>query len=352
MAGLTNTTQLANSLQVHFSKQLLDRIIPSLVFHEFAFRSPLPGKSGSKSIRMFRFDAPSIAGVIGGPLNATPLLEGTPADASTYRQLSLEYIEVPLKQYIQTIAITDVADATSLFNLIEQANTQNAEDAALHCDTVTQFELAKQSGSETGGLNYANKKFFYGDGLADYTALDAAADATAIMTAETILDAATALKVANAPKISGTYVAALPPQITRDIMAGSGTNTTWVDVSKYSAKEQLFNGEVGKLYGIKVLEHTNPYRSAATPPGTDPATNYNPAGAIFSGFVFGRHAYGVSDLKTLGSPFAPGVFVVSGADKSDPANLIRALVSWKAFWAAKLLQPKWLVHIFTKSGYA
>jgi hypothetical protein len=42
--------------------------------------------------------------------------------------------------------------------------------------------------------------------------------------------------------------------------------------------------------------------------------------------------------------------VVTGADKADPANQIRAMVSWKAFWAAKLLQPKWLVHLMTQSG--
>jgi N4-gp56 family major capsid protein len=345
MAGLTNTTQITNSIQRHFSKELLDRVQETLIFKDFALKSPLPGKAGAKTMRMFRFGAPSTSDV------QKITTEGVPLASSTYRQLALEYVDVDLDQYVQTISITDVADATSLFNLVSQANTQNAEDAALHCDTLTQFELVTSSGT-VGNVNYANKNFIYANGNADYAAVynTGTKAGTKILTATDVLDGATVLKVRKAPKINGSYVMTAPPQVARDIMAGANSNTTWLDAAKYSSVTQLFNGEVGKLYGVRVIEHTNPYRSAATAPGAAPATNYNASGVVFSATMFGRNAYGIPDLKTLGSPFAPGVFVVGGADKSDPANLIKALISWKAFWAAKVLQPSWIVHIFTQSG--
>jgi len=269
-----------------------------------------------------------------------------------YRQLKLEYVDVDLDQYIQTIAITDVADAVTLFDLISQANLQNAEDAALHCDTLTQLELAMSTGT-VGNVNYALKNYIYANNKGSYAAIwntNGAKDPTLILTATDILDGATALKVNKAPKINGNYVMCAPPQVVRDIMAGTSTNTTWLNASQYSAVQQLFNGEVGKIWGVRVVEHNNAYQSAATPPGADPLTNYNATGVVFSAFMFGRQAYGLPSLNALGSPYAPQVVVVQGADKSDPANQIRAMVSWKAFWAAKILQPKWIVHIFTQSG--
>ena len=143
---------------------------------------------------------------------------------------------------------------------------------------------------------------------------------------------------------------AAPPQITHDIMKGAPGDTVWVNAVSYSAVQQLFNGEVGKLYGVRVVEHNNAYQSAATAPGADPKANFNATGIVFSAFVFGRQAYGIPNISQLGSPYAPSVFVVSGASKSDPANQIRAMVSWKAFWAAKILQPRWIAHIFSQSS--
>jgi N4-gp56 family major capsid protein len=107
---------------------------------------------------------------------------------------------------------------------------------------------------------------------------------------------------------------------------------------------QLFNGEIGKMYGVRFVEHNNAWRSGATQ-GT-----YSGAGVVFSAFMFGRNAFGVPDLATVGSPFAPQVNVVQGADKSDPANLIKALVSFKTYYVAKVSQPKWIAHFYTQSG--
>jgi N4-gp56 family major capsid protein len=348
-AGGTTSVNLANSLQRYFSRDLLDRMIPTLIFADYALKSPLPAKAGAKTMRLFRFDIPTRAHV--QKTDGTINVEGVPMTKDKYRQLNLDYVDADLSQYVQTIAISDVADATTLFDLLGQANMQNAEDAALHCDALTQFELATTTGT-VGNVNYANKLYEFAQAAADYAAVYnlGVKASTLILQAADILDAATALKVNKAPKINGSYVMACPPQVTRDIMAGAPGNTVWLNAAQYSAVQQLFNGEVGKLYGVRVVEHNNPYQTGATAPGANPEAAEAAGGIVHHAFVFGRQAYGLPDLSTLGSPYSPAVFVVTGADKADPANQIRAMVSWKAFWAAKLLQPKWLVHLMTQSG--
>ena len=346
MAGQTTTATISDSFQRYLSRDLLDRMNPTLVFAGHAMKNPLPAQEGAKTMRMFRFAAPSRADV-------QTLTEGTVPASSTHKQLTLEYVDVDLVQYGQSISITDQLSATALFQMAEQANTQNSEDAALHCDALTMFELTTSTGT-VGNVNYANKNFVYANGAANYAAVynSGTKASTLIMTAADILDAATYLKVKKAPRINGSFVLAVGPQTTRDLMAGANSNTTWADVSKYSAAQQLFNGEIGKLYGVRVVEHTEPYRSAATAPGAAPATNYSSTGVVFSAHMFGRNAYGVSDLATIGSPKSPKVLVVTGADKSDPLNQVSAIVSWKTYWAAKVIQPYWVTHIYTQSGSA
>lgn len=346
MAGQTKSTDtsIAYSYQTYFSRELLDRMLPSLVYSDFALKNPLPANAGAKSIRMMRFTEPSTSDI-------QTLTEGTVPATSTHRQLTLEYIDATLAQYGQTISITDVLSNTGLFNMIEQANIQNSEDAALHCDRLCMFELTKISGT-VGTMNYANITRIFANAQANYAAIwnTGTKAATRILTAADVLDGATALKVKKAPRINGSYVYIVPPQISRDLMAGANSNTTWSDAAKYSAVTQLFNGEVGKLYGVRVVETTEAYRSGATEPTTNPSAQYSASAIVFTTHMLGRNAFGIPDLKQLGSPSSPQVLVVQGADKSDPLNQIKAMVSWKTMWAAQVTQPNWIAHIVTQSG--
>lgn len=353
MAGVnaTGTSTISDQFRTHFEKSLLERMLPILVFADFGLKSPLPKNIGAKTMRMFRFASPTRAGVKASVQTLSELSTYV-ANYATHKQLTLEYVEVTLAQYGQSISITDLLDATSLFDMTEQANIQNAEDAALHCDTITQEELCRSSGT-VGNVDYSTKNFLYANAATSYATVynSGTASDDRILKGTDILDAATALKINKAPRIDGSYVMVVPPQIARDIMRGTGTSTTWTDVNKYNDAIKIFNGEIGKLYGVRVIETTEAYISGATAPGDDPSTNYSASGNVYSCQVFGRHAYGISDLSTLGSPMSPKVLLVQGPDKADPLDQIKAIISWKTYWAAKVVQPKWLVQLFTQTGY-
>ena len=360
MAGITTTSSpasSANRLQTYFSRTLLKRIEPELIFAQFGMKSPLPTKAGAKTIRFFKFQKPSTAGV-------QTLTEGTPIDSSNFKQLDSTYIDVALGQYGQVIATTDIVNNVDLFNLIEQSIQTNSLDNALHVDTIVRNELTfdySSAGTPPTGVTTGleTKQYIYA-GATSVAALtggymDSPSNATSyastrnsgnyssncIMKPVLLLDAVTMLKNNRAPKIAGKYVAAVVPSVSRDLQ---NDKTVWQDINKYGNAEKIFNGEVGSIYGAKVVEHNNGFVAAATQ-GTTSAT-----GNVYSTHVFGANAFGIPDLSNLGSPMAPQVTIVKGPDKSDPLNQ-RTLIGYKVYWATKVLQAGWIVEILSQTGF-
>lgn len=326
MANIGSATSgIADQFQRHFSKELLDYIVKSLQMVQFAKRAPLPEKSGSKTIRWFRFDEPSTSKV-------QTLTEGTAIGSSDYRTMSLSSVDADLVQYGEVLAITDVLKLAELFNHLEQGVKVTGQDAALHFDTLMRNKLAS---------DITGKQTRMAQGLADYAAVNSATAANAAVVANDLLDAATQLRNNNTPSVGGTFVMIAPPAIARDLM----TTSAWLNASQYSAVEQLWKGEIGSLYGVKVVQTTNGFTSDGSTQHT-----YDAAGAIHSSFICGSDAFGVSDVNSQ-SPYAPKVYVTQGASKDDPIDQVTK-VGWKTFHAEAVLQPKYYVELYSKTNFS
>lgn len=319
----TNTTStLSSQYQAYLSKQLLDKIMPNIHLARFAKKKPLPGKQGSKTMTFFRFAAPSTSAI------QTVSTEGT-TPSSSDKTMSLETISATLVQYLQQIVLTDILSATELFNHTEEAIREHGEDAALHMDNIIRNELA----TNTSGKNYV-----YADDTAFASSYDDAIDE------QDLLDAATALKIDGAMTVDGNcFVASMPVQVSHDIM--NSTSGTWHKVSEYAAPDGLFSGEIGKLYGVRVMETNQGFTSIGND-GTPAQYTYSASGQVFSTFVFGQNAFGVPEL-TSQSPYSPQVLIADGPDKTDPGNL-KKIITYKSFYTAKILQPKHIAEIYSK----
>lgn len=318
MATTTSST-VSDQFRTYFSKELLKKITPKLQLQAFAKKAALPERTGSKNIRFFRFNEPSTTTIV------QVSTEGT-TPGSSEKSLALEYVEATLLQYVQTIGISDILTATELFNHVEEAVRQQGEDAALHCDNLIRAELAS---------NIANKQYLYGGSATSYGTVGA----TTGMSASDVLDAATSIKRYAARPVGNSFALVVPVEVSRDLQR----DTNWLNVSAYSAPDGFFNGEVGKIYGCRVLETTNGWRSTTQ-------YTYAGAGANFSSFLIGQDAFGVPNLSSQ-SPFSPKVMIADGADKADPAGL-KTTVAFKSFYAAKVLQPKHICEIYTGTGFA
>jgi N4-gp56 family major capsid protein len=315
------TTTLSDQYQAYLNKQLLDYAVQELRLNEFAQPADLPKNVGGKTVTFFRFDEPSSS-------NVQTLTEGT--TPTTTRDLTLTTVTATLAQYGELIELTDILSATELFDSLKQGVRVMGQDAALQADDLSREELV-----DNGTKVYAQGNSTFADLIADPVA-------AAKIVATDVLDIVTLLKVKRAPKIGGSYVGVIAPQVSRDVQ----DDDDWKEASKYGAVKQLFKGELGELYGCRFVEATNPHRDdSAGTEGTHSST-----GDIYSTIFLGANAFGA--VKLAGDrPMSPKVMVVRGPDKYDPLDQTTK-AGWKAFYCSKILNSNWFRVYKSKSSFS
>ena len=374
MAGITTSTTLTSQFQNFFSKELLSIVQQETILDQFATKAPIPKNNGNKAITMFRFGAPSVANV------QTISSEGTPISSGSYRSLVLNSLSKSLAQYGQVIGLTDILRATDLFNSLQQATKTSGLDMALWVDSVIRNTLIGSdlatSGSSIGAaiespiLNsdavntiassggvkvYGNPATLTTQSFSALNSDTTAANTT--MTASAVLDSMTRLKRNRAPMINGGYVLATDPRVTRDLMR----DTDWLNASNYGNKgTPFYKGEVGSIYGCRVVTQTNSFVSTGSgTPGDEFVYQATAAGGglavskdIIASFFFGNESFGIPAL-TGDDPLSPKIVITDTPDKSDPLNQL-VTVGVKLYFAALRLaagntastaNPVWyLVH--------
>ena len=339
---MVTTGSVTAQFQTYFSKMLLERALPLLQMEQFAQKVPYPTKTGgNKTIRFFRFSDPSISAI-------SALSEGTTPSSGDERDLTLSSVEATLVQYGSKIILTDVLLATELFSHLAQATKQLGEDAALHADTLCHRAIVQDSSTSTG-TGVALKSYArYAQNGTNGTTFATNSTPNSSITATDLLDGATSLFIARAPKIKDGYALVAHPAVIRDLQQ----DDDWLKVSSYSAPDQIFRGEVGKLFGVSVISSTNVQTFNTSASGVAEFTNST--GAAYANVLLGGGAFGVPSLSTIvasGSPFAPKVTILDAADKSDVYNQ-RVIASFKTFYAAKQLDPRFFRVLFSKSNYS
>lgn len=372
---VTTSTTLTNQFQNYFSKELLSIVQQETILDQFAMKAPIPKNNGNKAISMFRFGAPSISGV-------QSLSEGTAIASANYRALALNKLDKSLAQYGQVIGLTDILRATDLFNSLQQATKTSGLDMALWVDSVIRNTLIgsnlTSSGSSIGSAAEGGGTFDNSDAcntaagsggikvygnpatLTTQTFSALNSDTTAAnttMTASAVLDSMTRLKRNRAPLINGGYVLATDPRVARDLMRDSD----WLNASNYGNKGQPFyKGEVGSIYGCRVVTQTNSFISTGSGTASDEFVYQATAAGgglavskdIIASFFFGNEAFGIPAL-TGDDPLSPKIVITDTPDKSDPLNQL-VTVGVKLYFAALRLaagntgstgNPTWyLVH--------
>ena len=375
MAGITTSTTLTSQFQNFFSKELLSIVQQETILDQFATKATIPKNNGNNAITMFRFGSPSIA-------NVAALTEGTAIASGSYRSLVLNKLTKSLAQYGQVIGLTDILRATDLFNSLQQATKTSGLDMALWVDSVIRNTLVGSnllvSGSSIGtgiessisnddavnvnananptGIKvYGNPATLTAQSFSDLNSATTAANAT--MTASAVLDSMTRLKRNRAPMINGGYVLATDPRVSRDLMR----DTDWLNASNYGNKgTPFYKGEVGSIYGCRVVTQTNSFVSTGSGTAADEFIYQASAAGgglavskdIIASFFFGNESFGIPAL-TGDDPLSPKVVITDTPDKSDPLNQL-VTVGVKLYFAALRLaagntastaNPVWyLVH--------
>ena len=339
---MVTTGSVSAQFQTYFSKALLERAIPLLQMEQFAMKTPYPTKTGgNRTIKFFRFGDPSISAI-------SELSEGTTPAAGDERDLTLSTVDATLVQYGSKVILTDVLLATELFSHLAQATKQLGEDAALHADTLCNRALVQDSSTSTG-TGVATKSYNrYAQNGTNGTTFATSSVANSAITATDLLDGATSLFIARAPKIKDGYALVAHPAVLRDLMQ----DDDWLKVSSYQNADAIYKGEIGKLFGVACVSSTNIQTFATAADGVANAATSN--AAVYANVLLGGGAFGVpnmSGLASSGSPFSPKVTILDGAEKSDPYNQ-KIIASFKTFYAAKQLDTRFFRVLFSKSNYS
>ena len=306
-AATVQTTLLADlsaENKTFYDMTLIDEASPELVHDQFAQKRPIPA-NGGKKIEFRKFASL--------PKALTPLTEGVTPDG---KNLKVESIEAEVAQYGDYITQSDVLELTSIDNTIVEATKLLGKQAGLTLDTITRNVL--QSGTM---VFYAPK----GDGTA--VTSRAGLDNTCKLTVDVIKQVAALLKKNNAPKIDGSYVCIIHPFVAYDLMS----DPEWIDAHKYTTSENIFNGELGKIGGVRFVESSE-------------AKVYS--GGVFGCLMLGANAYGVTEIT--GGGLQTIIKQKGSAGTADPLDQ-RSSIGWKAIKTAEILVDAYMYRIECKS---
>ena len=156
-----------------------------------------------------------------------------------------------------------------------------------------------------------------------------------LLTSKFVNKVATVLKKNKVPTINGDYVAIIHPSVAMDLR----NSTDWLDAHKYAQPEEIYNGEIGKLHGVRFVESTNTkVWGAGTSTGDSGISGLSVYGCEF----FGKDAWGEVDPAGAGAEMI--VKAKGSGGTADPLDQ-RSSVGYKFSGAAKILYPERIVRV-------
>lgn len=320
----TTSSGMSPEMKTYYDKVLLRDAQPNLIHDQFAQKRNIPA-GGGKTIEFRKFGslAPS----------TTPLTEGVTPDGD---ELSVTAITATVAQYGRFVRITDVLKLTTIDNVLVEAVKMLGENAGITLDMITRDAVS------------AGTNVLFAGGRVSRTNLTTSDKLSVAL----IKKAATILKQQNTPKINGDYVGIINPSVSYDLM----NDPEFVSWHQYARPEELYQGEIGKIAGVRFVESTQakiwnddtcPVKSAAVPASgstpEQPATYYS----VYSTLIIGANAYATTAVEGGGLQ----TIIKQLGSGEDPLNQ-RATAGWKGIKTAKILNNRYMVRIESLSTFS
>lgn len=241
--GQTVTTnEMAPGMKVYYDTEMLENMREKLVFAQFAKKYRLPANHGMTMEWRKWKTMPNIE----------RLQEGVIPPGRPFGQTATT---ASIAQHGAYLTISDQLDMKHIDNVIVGAQSELSHAAARTMDTI------HRDGVLAGATNvlYAdavNKNDGYkkvGEAPLAVYELSNDPEKANLLTPETVARVKTIMEGNNVPKVNGKwYVAVIHPHAAFDLIR----NPEWNDFHKYSATEEIFNGEIGELYGVRFVQTT------------------------------------------------------------------------------------------------
>ena len=304
----TLTEGLSAEMKTFYDMTLIDEAAPALVHDQFGQKRPIP-KNGGKNIEFRKFSPLTKA--------LTPLTEGvTPQGKS----LDVTTITAEVSQYGDYVTMSDMLEMTAIDNVIVEALKLLGRQGGATLDTVVRNILHT-------GTNVMYCPKVADDGSETAVTSRSNLDNTCRLTVKQIQKAVAKLRAQNAPPISGKYVAIIHPYAAYDLMR----DKEWIDAHKYAQPDNLYEGEIGEIAGVRFVQTTE-------------AKIYE--NGVFGTLIFGEGAYGNTEIA--GGGMETIVKQKGSAGTADPLDQ-RSSVGWKGQKTAEILVEQYMVRVESMS---
>jgi len=236
MANITNTTK--NTVEgtglnkTFFDRQLLEGARTRLVHAQYGQKRHIPPNNG-KRVEFRRWNLFDINE------NMCALTEGVTPDGQT---LSQSTVEAEVSQYGAYVEISDLLEQTAYEQVLSDSAELLGEQLGTVVEWITRDAMCSGNNVQRAGGKSARSEI-------------SAADTLSV---DEIRKAVRTLKKAKARPFGGKdgrkqhFICICSPDATYDLQE----DPLWQDVSKYAAKEQLYTGEIGMLFGVVFVEST------------------------------------------------------------------------------------------------
>ena len=259
-------------LKTFYDTELLENARAEMFYAQFAKTQPLPANHGV-TVEWRKFNTFA---------RATQLQEGV---IPTGQQFGMTSKTGVINQYGTYTAVTDKLETRAYDDVILAATEEMGASAAetqevlirdglltntnvLYCDNVT-----VATGEVTGATPTMPAE------------MEASATVVSMLTPKMVAKAVTKMKKDRVPKINGKYASVIHPSVAHDLR----NHKDWVEVHKYAATTEIFNGEIGELHGCRFVEDT----FAPVLGGED---YKNKAGTVtYATYFFGKDGFGIID---------------------------------------------------------
>lgn len=335
VAANPSTNTLAPELKTFYDTELLENARTEMFYAQFGRKQRLP-KNGGTTIEWRKFNTFD---------RASELKEGV---IPTGQQFGSSSLTASISQYGTYTSITDKLEMRAYDNVILAATEEMGASAA-----ATQETLIRNALLVGTNVMYCDNVDVNGDVISTPTSPatmgagggSSNSDGWALLTPTMVNKAVTKMKKDRVPRINGKYYAVIHPSVAYDLRQSK----EWIEVHKYAATSEIFNGEIGELHGCRFIEDTFAPILGGSYIYSGSTTYKNKSnGVTYATYFFGKDGFGIVDPEGGGLEM-----IIHDKDEiGGPLNQFSTIGYKFETNGATILYPERVLRVMSVSSYS
>lgn len=335
VAANPSTNTLAPELKTFYDTELLENARTEMFYAQFGRKQRLP-KNGGTTIEWRKFNTFA---------RASELKEGV---IPTGQQFGSSSLTASISQYGTYTSITDKLEMRAYDNVILAATEEMGASAA-----ATQETLIRNALLVGTNVMYCDNVDVNGTVLSTPTSPatmgagggSSNSDGWALLTPTMVNKAVTKMKKDRVPRINGKYYAVIHPSVAYDLRQSK----EWIEVHKYAATSEIFNGEIGELHGCRFIEDTfAPILGGSYIYSGNTTYKNKSNGVTYATYFFGKDGFGIVDPEGGGLEM-----IIHDKDEiGGPLNQFSTIGYKFETNGATILYPERVLRVMSVSSYS